>query len=113
MIGDFDVMIRALTDDQFDALIRALQGIRQRHKDDVLMREIVADERRRTAQPPTPTVRVVGAGAVVTGGDGAGGRGWVEAKPLDDWQRQVGIGKADALVAAQDRRDSATKRGGR
>jgi hypothetical protein len=89
MSDQFDMMIRALTDDQFDALIRTLQAIRQRQKDDVLIRQIVADNRRPAYQPPALTVRVEGAAPVVTGNDGPKhGGGWVEARRLDDWQHR-------------------------
>ena len=101
----FDVLIRALEtapDAQLDALIRGLQSYQQRRRDAVLMRQIVADNRG-APTAPAPTVSV-----------GGGGGGWVEPRSLDDWQHQVGLRQADALMDAQDRRDRAAmaKRGG-
>jgi hypothetical protein len=93
--------VPSMRDDEFDVLIGALQSVRQRQKDGVLLRQIVADNRRAAHLPPSPTVSV-----------GDGPKGWVEARPLDDWQHQVGLRHADRLMDAQDRADRA-KRGGR
>jgi hypothetical protein len=102
--------IPSMTDDEFDVMKRAQETVRQRHKDGVLVRELAADERRRTARPPTPSVRVEGAGAVVSGGDGAAhGGGWRDVPRLDDW-RPPGERAFNAIMDQQDARDRA-KRG--
>jgi hypothetical protein len=108
----FDVLIRALetaTDEQLDALIRYLQTYHQRRRDAALMREIAWDARRAPNPSPAPTVRVEGAGAVVSGDDGAAHGGWRDAPRLDDW-RPPGERAFNALMDAQDRIDRA-KRG--
>jgi hypothetical protein len=107
MTGDvFDVLIRALqdtTDEQLSALIRTLQSYQQQRKDNAVVRDIVADSRR---SPPAQPSSAMGSDAH-THAQAKGG--WAEPKRLDEWQKQVGIGRVDALMDAQDRRDRAAR----
>ena len=81
---------------------------------DDLMQQIVADNRNRAPVGGSvlPTVKILGAGAVTTGDDGAAHRsyqpteddrsGWREPDPL---RPPPGINLIDEMVAAQDERD--------
>jgi hypothetical protein len=86
--------------------LRAAQQLHAaQHKDDAVVRDIVADAAR---SPPAQPSSALGSDAHNAGPKG----GWVEPRSLGDWQRQVGVREADRLVDAQDRRDRAAKRGG-
>ena len=86
------------------ALRAAQQWHKEQHKDDAVVRDIVADAGRSPPAQPSSALGQVPAVEVNRGG------GWVEPRSLDDWQHQVGVRHADRLVDAQDRRDRA-KRG--
>jgi hypothetical protein len=76
-----------------------------------LVKQIVEDFRRGPppAGPTLPSVRVMGAGTVVDGDSvPAPTRGWVEAKPLDQWKPD-GLEICDALVDQQDAIDRAAR----
>ena len=78
---------------------------------DDLMRQIVEDNRNRPSSGGShiPTVKVLGAGNVVTGTDGAAhtpahSHGWTEPPRTENW-RAPGIDIIDRLVDQQDERD--------
>ena len=78
---------------------------------DDLMQQIVADNRNRAPVGGSvlPTVKVLGAGTVVTGTDGAAhtpaqNHGWTEPPRTENW-RAPGIDIIDRLVDQQDERD--------
>jgi hypothetical protein len=76
-----------------------------------VVQDIVADNRNRPSSGGSvlPTVKVLGAGTVVTGTDGAAhtpaqNHGWTEPPRTENW-RAPGIDIIDRLVDQQDERD--------
>ena len=75
-----------------------------------LVKQIVEDFRRGPPPvgPTLPSVKVMGAGTVVDGETPPPSRGWVEAKPIDQWKPD-GLEICDALVDQQDAIDRAAR----
>ena len=76
-----------------------------------VVQDIVADNRNRPSSGGSvlPTVKILGAGTVVTGTDGAAhtpaqNHGWTEPPRTENW-RAPGIDIIDRLVDQQDERD--------
>jgi hypothetical protein len=106
-----------LSTPEIDLLIQAAQATKQRQADDVMVRNIREDARR---SPPSQPSSAMGDVDAPRHGpthqhlrQGPTHKGWVDAPRIDDWQRQVGIGRVDALMDQQDRIDRAKLKGGR
>jgi hypothetical protein len=81
--------------------------------DDKLVADLVSDARAHNvihSNGPVNKVTVQGAGAVVTGTDGAAhrGSGWSEPPSIDSW-KPPGLEIMDAMVDEQDRIDRAKR----